>query len=217
MDQFENHITIDTVEKALKGKLPGDEAHLTMLPKGRSLAPPVEFHQMKQSAVMILLFEENETLNVCLTKRNSNMKHHAGQISFPGGRCEKAETNAWQTALRETEEEIGVPGNKIKLMGKLTNLYVSVSNYNIHPFVGFYSEKPQFKRNKHEVDEIITLPLSSILELSSLQYAMIETSTGNLNVPCFKINKWVIWGATAMMLAELKAMLTSHFQHRATN
>jgi len=163
MNNLGQHITIANIRSALKENLPGLDAQIKMLPKGRSLSMSTD-ENVKESAVLILFFSENNTLYFCLTKRHSGLKHHPGQISFPGGKCEKHEKNPYDTALRETEEEIGVEANTIELLGKLTDVYISVSNFNIHPYIGYVEEKPNFIINKYEVEELLIFPLHSIFD-----------------------------------------------------
>ncbi|MDA3930389.1 MAG: CoA pyrophosphatase [Prolixibacteraceae bacterium] len=205
-------IKIDTIYKILEQSLPGIKAHSKMLPKGRSLSYANKI--VRESAVLILLYPENNKLYFCLTQRNSNLKHHPGQISFPGGRCENHDSNPSETALRETEEEIGVNSSTIKLLGQLSDVYVSVSNFNIHTFIGWVPKKPQFKLNASEVEKIITLPLHSIRKSQNHSTETINTSNGKMLVPCYKIEDYVIWGATSMMIAELEVLLEKHYSRR---
>lgn len=198
------------LEEALKQELPGRTAHESMLPKGRSLLPDHKPNTIKQSAVLLLVFEKEGELHLCLTKRTANMKHHPGQISFPGGRCEPEELVASETALRETEEEIGIAKTSVQLLGKLSELYVSASNYNIHPYLGWYNGEPRFKPHCREVAEIILLPFSVLFDEKSIQKHHVQTSIGELQVPCYFFEEHVIWGATAMIIAELASLLKQH-------
>lgn len=210
------HITINDLKAAFALALPGAEAHAVMLPGGRELLTSADVTKYYRSAVLMLLYPENDTLHFCLTKRNERLKHHPGQISFPGGRCENYETNAWETALRETEEEIGVVAKSIEYIGKLSDVYVTVSRFNIHPYVGFVSERPLFKVNDHEVDAVITLPLPELFGSENHTSHTFLTSMGEIAAPCYCIQDHYIWGATSMMLAELEALLRLHCSHRAT-
>ena len=189
-------------------------AHQKMAPKGRSLAVPDLSQKVKKSAVLILLYPENGELQICLTKRNDLLKHHPGQISFPGGRCEKHETDPMLTALRETEEEIGVPQKEVQVLGKLSTLYIPVSNFIIHPYIGWIATKPTFSINTSEVDKVITLPLFLFLDEDSQKKMPVETSIGPFEVPCYFISGQLIWGATSMIIAELEAILRQHRGHR---
>lgn len=132
------------------------------------------------------------------------MKHHAGQIALPGGRIEKGET-ALETALRETWEEIGITSDQIVILGSLSEIYVQVSRFQIHPFVGWLDKKPEFVINENEVEKTISFPLK--LTTNSFEEVELETLTGTLKVPCFRFEDEIIWGATAMILSELKDIL----------
>lgn len=215
MPNKNSNITVEQLELALKHPLPGESAHLTMLPERRQLKHAGNDPGIKESAVLMLLYPENDELYFCLTKRNTKLKHHPGQISFPGGQCEKHESDPWLTALRETEEEIGLHKSAIQYLRKLSDVYVSVSNFNIHPYLGYTPEKPAFIVNHDEVAEIICLPLHSIFSKENHTKRKLKTSLGTYEVPCYLINEHVIWGATSMMIAELEALLKPHYSHRA--
>lgn len=211
-----DHITIQDVEEALKIDLPGDKIHQKMLPKGRSLRiPHNQFGKVKESAVLVFLFPKNDELCFCLTRRTQNMKHHPGQISFPGGQSEEYESTAYETALREFEEEAGVDKMEVKIIGKLSELYISVSNFLIHPVIGYIDHEPEFNIDQAEVEELIVIPLKSFLYDNNLASVKIETFSGMLDVPCYKINNWVIWGATAMIIVEFTELLMLYFHRKA--
>lgn len=207
MFEITRNISPAFLANLLKKELPGSEAHKKMLPMGRSITLPSNASTVKYSAVLLLLFEKDNELHFCLTKRNNGLKHHAGQISFPGGRCEPFEKDFSTTALRETEEEIGVHRNEIQLLGSLSEVYVQVSNYLIKPYIGFCHQHPNFKINPFEVDEVISVPLSLIFTDGSHQTKDVTTSIGTIKAPCYQLAEHTVWGATAMMLAELEELL----------
>jgi 8-oxo-dGTP pyrophosphatase MutT (NUDIX family) len=204
---MEFNITLQHLVQSLNDERPGHLAHQKMLPDGRSLLPPENLQETRQSAVLLLFFEEDSQLKLCLTKRNSKLKHHPGQISFPGGECHKEELDTALTALRETEEETGILQDKIKLLGKLSTIYVSVSNFNIQPYVGFHNGTPRFSANPLEVEEVIVVPLDDLFNPENFQYREIQTSIGDLIVPCYILGNHLVWGATAMIIAELEWLL----------
>lgn len=207
-------LTKEFLESALNENLPGKKAHQTMMPKGRSLSIPKNEKKIKRSAVLILIYPEQDELQFCLTKRNEKLKHHPGQISFPGGKCESYEINPLDTALRETEEEIGVHPSDVKILGKLSELYISVSKFKIHPFVAWTPKKPIFNINRIEVDELISLPLNTILNKTNKTIKTVKTVMGRIDVPCYFIGDKLVWGATSMMLAELELILRKHYSHQ---
>jgi 8-oxo-dGTP pyrophosphatase MutT (NUDIX family) len=188
------------IRKALSQTLPGSASHRKMLPLNRELkASNEEQSRLKYSSVLLLLFVENDELNVCLIKRPEHMKHHAGQIALPGGRIEKGET-ALETALRETWEEIGISSDQIEILGSLSELYVQVSRFQIHPFVGWLDKKPEFTINKNEVEKAIFFPLE--IFKNAFEEIELKTISGTLKVPCVQYEGEIIWGATAMILSE---------------
>ncbi|MFW6290430.1 MAG: NUDIX hydrolase [Mariniphaga sp.] len=193
-------ITPENIKKALAGNLRGIESHQKMMPPNRRLkAVAGDKSRLKPSSVLLLLFEENHELFICLIKRPVTMKHHAGQVAYPGGRIEPGET-ALETALRETWEEIGVTPEKIEVLGSLSELFVDVSGFLIQPFVGWLKERPRFTINPAEVEKVILFPLLKYKD--NLEETELETVSGKLRVPCFHFEGEVIWGATAMILAE---------------
>ncbi|MBN2636472.1 MAG: CoA pyrophosphatase [Prolixibacteraceae bacterium] len=198
-------ISSEKIRKALLKKLPGAKSHMKMLPKNRSLnAAQNDRNKLKHSSVLLLLFPENDVLKICLIKRPMHMKNHAGQIALPGGRIEKGET-ALETALRETNEEIGIDTSAIEILGSLSELYVEVSGFIIHPFVGWLPQKPNFVINPAEVEKIILFPLNRFL--SNPDEIELETVKGKLKVPCVQFESEIIWGATAMILSEFHDLL----------
>jgi 8-oxo-dGTP pyrophosphatase MutT (NUDIX family) len=193
-------ISKENIKKALAGNLRGILSHQKMMPPNRKLrAADSDKKRLKPSSVLLLLFVENDELFVCLIKRPVTMKHHAGQVALPGGRHEPGETPL-ETALRETWEEIGITAGKIEILGSLSELFVDVSGFLIHPFVGWLSEKPTFKTNPAEVEKTILFPLLKFKD--ELDETELETISGKLKVPCFHFEGEIIWGATAMILAE---------------
>ncbi len=195
----------ENIRKALLQTLPGSASHRKMLPANRKLvANSNEQTHLKHSSVLLLLYPENNELHVCLIKRPAHMKHHAGQIALPGGRIEKGETTL-ETALRETWEEIGITSEQIEILGKLSELYVQVSRFQIHPFVGWLNKKPKFIICENEVEKTISFPLKNMQ--NAAKEVELKTILGTLKVPCFQFEGETIWGATAMILSEFYDLL----------
>lgn len=198
------------LKQALAGDLPGQNSHLKMLPPGRRLKTvDHELSVVKQSSVLLLLFPEGDHLYICLTKRPSTMKHHPGQISFPGGKLEKDDDSALIAALREAREEVGVDPSSVEILGKLSDLYVEVSQFSIQPFLAWTDVKPEFNVNYDEVEALILLPLDLVMEDNIIAETEMETVTGRLPIKYFPFNNEMIWGATAMILSELVEILKS--------
>lgn len=196
------------LREILQGELPNTEAHSKMLPPGRRLKTIAEeASQVRLSSVLLLLFQENGKLYTCLTRRPSTMTHHPGQISFPGGKVEKEDLTAEMTALREANEEVGIMQDEVEILGKLSDLYVEVSRFSIHPFIAWANRKPNFVVNTSEVEELILFPVSDFVSNEIISETEIETVTGRLNVKYYPFNGEFIWGATAMILSELIEIL----------
>jgi len=134
---------------------------------------------------------------------------HSSQISFPGGKKDKTDPSLRYTALRETEEEIGIAKNDIMIFREMTKTYIPPSNFMVTPFLGLLNTKPRFKTNE-EVDRLIEVNVKELLDENSLTSKNLTTSyMKNIDVPCFRLNDYTIWGATAMMLSEIKDLLIS--------
>jgi len=191
------------LKKQLEKRLPGSISHIKMLPSGRVLELPSGQLHYHESAVLILLFPYREQIQICLIRRPGTMKNHAGQIAFPGGKREKEDADLIRTALREAYEEIGVPGESVEIIGELTSVYVQVSGFLIKPVLGWLKEKPLLKIDASEVDEVIFISLEELADQENRCEKWIDTRTGPVSAPGFEINGSFIWGATAMMLAEL--------------
>ena len=201
---FESHI--DVLRSRLKQDLPGAVAHLTMAP-GLRASPDIlsiSNKPCRSAGVLAVLYPQHDASpGILLTKRREDLPEHAGQISFPGGRQEHEESLI-QTALRETEEEIGLSPTSIQIIGALSPIYIDVSNYCVHPFVGIMNHAPSsFIIQEDEVQKVLQL---SIAELVSPANKRTETRVlrGNpVDVPFYFVEKEIVWGATAMILAEL--------------
>jgi len=192
---------------ALSHSLPGEKAHRLLLPVGRKLKPVTSDLSVNQSGVLLTLFPDNEQLYTCFIRRPETMKNHAGQISFPGGRQEEQDPDLIATALRESQEEVGVTPSSIDILGRLSPLYVPVSNFFISPVVGWSESKPDFQINHTEVDDLILVPVRELLAPDAIQTTQIETRNGPREVPCFRFNGHIIWGATAMIFSEFREVL----------
>lgn len=199
------------LKETLRGDLSGLEAHQKMLPPGRRLKTHKdELSLVKASSVLLLLFPEGEQIYICLIKRPSTMTHHPGQISFPGGKVEKEDHSAEMTALREAQEEVGVNPSFIQILGKLSELYVEVSKFLIHPFLAWADQKPEFLLNTDEVEELILFPLTDFIANETILETELNTFSGLLRVKYYPFNSEIIWGATAMILSELIEIIKKH-------
>ena len=204
---------IDFTKKidALKSeKLGGLNAQFKMAPKLRLKynEEKIAANKPRKAAVLVLFYPNinNETCFL-LTKRASYKGTHSAQISFPGGKTEKSDKNLQETALRETLEEVGVQPSTVKIIRELTDVYIPPSNFLATPFLGFVDEKPTFVLN-HEVEKEIEVLVSDLLDDANVSSVTLDTSyMKKAAVPCFKMNNHIVWGATGMMLSEIKELL----------
>ncbi len=193
------------LERKLQGPLPGRESQLKMAHITRRLyveAPD----GARQAAVLAALFQKNSEWHVVLIERNANDRdHHGGQISFPGGKYEPTDPSLLDTALREAEEEVGLSQKEVNVLGRLTDLYIPVSNFQVHPFVGYLTRPPAYCLQAEEVSAVLEVPLSAFCrqETSKTTDIRIAPQLTLKNVPYFDVNGKVLWGATAMILHEL--------------
>lgn len=185
-------------------KLPGHDFLSKMVPLSRikllkNRKIPSDY---KKAAVLMLFYpDNNNNTRMVLMLRNKYNGVHSNQISFPGGKVDEFDENLQQTALRETYEEIGVKPSSIKVINKLSSVYIPPSNFKVQPFVGYSDNNLVFKADKKEVALIITPLLNDLLNLKIVQS---EVSVNGItqNVPSYIIDNQVLWGATAMMLYE---------------
>lgn len=164
---------------------------------------------MPKKAAVLILFYPNDTNDAkfLLTKRASYSGTHSAQISFPGGKIEKYDDSLCQTALRETFEEVGVQKNKINILRQITDVYIPPSNYLVTPFMAYSNKKLKFKINK-EVDKLLEVSVKDLLDDKNIKNIEIKTTYMDKTfVPCFQLNKSIVWGATGMMLSEIKELI----------
>ena len=161
---------IITLTELLKQPLPGDIAHRELAPISSAIRIKAynDNPNPKQSAVCILLYKKYNQMHFVLTKRHVYEGFHSGQISFPGGKMEKEDADLQQTALRETEEEIGVPRDAMQVFGSLTSVYIPPSGYIVHPYVSMLQEEPIFKPDTFEVYKLLEVSVDQLLSPESL-------------------------------------------------
>jgi len=196
-------------------QLPGEDAQHLMAPLGRKeYANRIEHYT--DSAVIILLVPTDNGVIFPLIKRSSKNPNdkHAGQISLPGGKKDQADKDIIHTALRELEEEIGIPTDQVDVVGALSSLKVPVSGFIIHPFVGIYlpEDAPKYIKQISEVDEILEVGVSDLIDQRNVLLKNIPMASGMVinDVPYFNLSSKVVWGATAMILSEMKELLKNY-------
>ncbi|WP_371326804.1 CoA pyrophosphatase [Seonamhaeicola sp. S2-3] len=192
--------------------LPAETSQFKMVPPYRHELMKHQKNAMKQAkkaGVLALFYPDNNLkTKLVLILRKTYKGVHSAQISFPGGKLEKQDKTLKHTAVRETFEEIGVPKNNIKVVKQLTEVYIPPSNFYVQPFMGITEETPKFKKQENEVEAIIEVDLLHFLDSKSVVTNRVTTSYSvDVEVPAFKLNGHIVWGATAMMLSEVKDII----------
>ena len=203
----------EAVRRALAAGLPGLEAQLRMAPRPQSGEwPGLDDDALRPAAALLLLYPHQGGWHLPLTVRGSQLRHHTGQVSLPGGRIDAGET-AEQAALREAHEEVGVRPGDVELLGRLTPLPITVSRHLLHPVVGVAAGRPPFDLAAHEVERLIELPVARLWQPDIVKWEERQRSWPPhdlMRVPYFDLDEDVhVWGATAMVLAEFLALLGS--------
>jgi 8-oxo-dGTP pyrophosphatase MutT (NUDIX family) len=203
---------IEQLRARLQLPLPGRLAQERMMGRVVSMPPKVP-DNARPSAVLCLLFPMNDELHVLLMKRREDKTAHSAQVSFPGGGYEITDADMKATALREAQEEVGIMSSDVDILGALTPLYIPVSNFNVYPFVGYAKTRPQYHLSHAEVSYTIEVPLSSLLHpdrktITDVTSPVMPALVRKVNAYILE-DRTIIWGATAMIISELEAVLGS--------
>jgi len=202
---MEFELFISRVGTELKKTLPGRNSQLKMSSMRWlfEMTGSINPRNPMESSVLILLYPFDNDIFTVLIKRPVYNGVHSGQISFPGGKHEPDDQDLQATALREAHEEVGIVQEEVKIIGKLTDLYIPPSKYLVTPFVGWIPQRPSFISNPEEVEELIEVSIRHLYREETISVKKINLPLGvHLNAPAFVIGKHVIWGATAMILSE---------------
>lgn len=189
--------------------LPGDEARAIMLPSYRRnavLHQPEGSATWREAAVLILLYEEQGQLRFPLILRVNGSGVHSGQVSLPGGAKEPGE-NLSACAIRETAEETGVEAGTIQIIRELSPLQIPPSRFTVQPFVGTANQRPVFRPAPDEVADLMMPTIDELLNPACRTEELLTIGSKDWLVPCYRLAGYRVWGATAMVLAELSAML----------
>jgi 8-oxo-dGTP pyrophosphatase MutT (NUDIX family) len=198
----------EKLKEVLQKPLPGHDAQLIMSSgyyrENRKQLETLIGH--KKSAVCLLFYKKNNTPHFLLIKRPDTHRYHAGQIALPGGSCDAGETYE-QTALRELMEETGIQIFPETIAGRLTPLYIPVSNFYIQPIVAYTAADFTFIKS-HETEWCLDYPLRNLLDENIVGETEVQASNKlKFKTPYFDVQGFVLWGATAMILSEMKELL----------
>lgn len=203
------HSDINLLRRRLLQPLPGVSAQEKMM--GRVVTMPrVVPDNARPSAVLCLLFPVDDELNVLLMKRREDNTAHSGQVSFPGGRYEEQDTDMRATALREANEEVGLLSADVDILSPLTSLYIPVSNFNVYPYLACTAQRPAYYLSENEVSYILEVPLAQLFDnRRKVRTDVVSPAVKGIikNVNAYQLEDGtVIWGATAMILAEIEEL-----------
>ena len=199
---------ISQLTEQLKKPLPGEEVQFEMAHLKRERLVDTSHQSYKESAVLIFLYPNNvNAYEFVLIERPTYDGHHSAQMALPGGKKEAADIDLKATALREFKEETGCVETPV-IIGSLTALSIPVSQYIVYPFIAYLTIKPTFFPDEKEVKQLITVPLNELLNPSIIKETIVKpTEFLSLKTPYFDIQQKIVWGATAMILNEFKAIL----------
>lgn len=207
---FQNFLNISS--KLRKITLPGEESQFKLAPMLRMQELEnlnIDQKKPKQAAVMAVFYPGNKReTRFVLILRKTYKGVHSNQVGFPGGRVEVEDRDLMHTALRETEEEVGIPQHEVEVVRELSRLYIPPSNFWVHPFMGVMKKTPVLIPQEDEVEAVLEIDLKDFMSDSCLTSEILSTSYAKeIEVPAFILNGHVVWGATAMMLSEMKDIL----------
>jgi 8-oxo-dGTP pyrophosphatase MutT (NUDIX family) len=207
-------VFIQNIKDELKKDLPGLSFQAKMAPVSRLDNYNPNPEGARKGGVLLLLYYKNSKLQITFIRRAKDGGAHSGQIAFPGGKFEESDKTIIETAKRETFEEIGVDSKQLEILGSLTTLYIPVSNYIVHPVVGFIRNMPKFVANENEVSEIIVSPLDFFLDEKNIENGEIKlelpqtvSDFRRIKTPFYKFNENIVWGATAMIMSEFSEIV----------
>jgi len=197
------------LQNEIRKGLPGTEVQWEMASSDRMVRnfPRTPGPDAAVAAVLILLYPHNGSIHTVFMQRHNYPGVHGGQISFPGGKMEAADEDIIHTALREANEETGVDPARISVIGTLTPLFIPVSNILVTPVVGWTEKRPDYSHQEEEVVFLFDADIKRFLEPSLVKIKPFEIRGEMLDVKYFDYDGHVIWGATAMMLNELLAII----------
>jgi 8-oxo-dGTP pyrophosphatase MutT (NUDIX family) len=207
MSEIENAIDLQALRARCQHALPGFAAHSRFAPEmafGRHRGPVAK--NAHGAAVIVALCETPSGLGIPLTVRSDKVGEHRGQISLPGGRLEPNESD-WHAAIREFQEELGANSDNLELLTPLTPVYVFASNHRVQPFLTIYRGKAEFTPSESEVTRVLMLSADDLLNDDLRIVGTMQRGTCQYDAPGFRVEDQFVWGATALILGELAALL----------
>ncbi len=203
---------LHSISKIGQIPLPGPTSQFKMSPPFRLELLNEQKEAMKTSrkaAVTALFYpDEQQTTKLILILRKTYKGVHSAQVGFPGGRLEDVDASMQDAAIRETWEEVGVPMEDIEVVKSMTEMYIPPSNFTVFPFLAITRKTPMFVKQDEEVEDLIEVLLTDFMEELSITSVHVMTSLQKeMEVPAYRLNGHIVWGATAMMLSELKDLL----------
>lgn len=203
------------LRQALQAPLPGLDAQLRLAPHPRTGWDPHHVPPgLRDAAALVLIYPEAGLPHVPLTVRGGGLRHHKGQVSLPGGAVDAGESIE-QAALREAAEEVGVDPAGVNTLGRLTPLHIPVSGFLLHPVVGVAARRPSFRPHAGEVARLLEVPVETLRHPAVVRRETRQLRRGgrlvDVDVPYFDVEGEKVWGATAMVLAELMVLLAGWF------
>lgn len=199
---------IDALRENLSRPLPGYVAHKAMSPQPRAGTEPdyVPPTPPRRGGVLVLFYLHEGALHLPLILRPTYNGAHSGQVSFPGGRQEEEDGDITATALREAYEEVGIPPDRVEVLGRLSKLYIAPSNFEVYPTLGWMDQRPAFRTDPYEVAALLEVPWADFLRPENRYEEEWNLRGRQVHVPYFRIQGQTIWGATAMILSELMSL-----------
>ncbi len=201
--------TAKAIRREIESGLPGLAAQQKMAPsvryKGKTF--PESDSEIKNSGVLILLYPKYDKLHLVFMKRTEYPGAHSGQVSFPGGKYEDGDKTLIDTAKREANEELAIKPSEINIIGQLSPLFVPISGFKIQPVVAYQNSTPDFVPDPEEVQEVIEISAKQLFKVDNCKTEILEKDGYKVTAPYFDAKGHHIWGATAMILSELRDIL----------
>ena len=203
---------LESVSKIKNIPLPAEASQFKMSPPFRKELIETYREKMvhaKKAGVLALFYPDvNDKTRLVLILRKTYKGVHSAQIGFPGGKLEPQDRDLEMTAIRETYEEVGVEEQQVTVLKQMTQVYIPPSNFYVQPFIGVSHQTPDFRKQDEEVEDIVEVLLDHLLDDESVVMRSVATSYNReVEVPAFHLNGHIVWGATAMMLSEIKDLL----------